>query len=365
MLGIPSEDEEGEGGEGEGEDEDDGEEEGADDEAGETPDLESSTGDAPGQETEDSEMSEVVQPTTIEEPDDPCPAPSEVDDITIHQVPSLANLGQPHLAPPKAEGSPLKNVMVQSPTEPSPLVSPQVASASLSASGYLDVHSRTTMTMDSALDNSTAQAYVTETTVVQEPLARPTDGTNAEEAVSGFRASEALPAASAGEPTDIATPAPDQPQEETGPSQPAITEPIETINPTAETPTDIADIKPDPAAQTASVSNASIEDPPDSPALLPTVAEDEDDGLNLLGSLERELDRQEGMSNTSGGSSEGKVTPTNDDAVPAAAEAVPAAAAASFGGEATAVADDVGDEEENVKAPLEDSGDVAVKDEPA
>lgn len=67
---------------------------------------------------------------------------------------------------------------------------------------------------------------------------------------------------------------------------------------------------PQPEVQTSSAQRSPLE-PPKSPTLLPAVTEDEDDGLNLLGSLERELDRQEMVSSAGSNAGEAeKVTPS-------------------------------------------------------
>lgn len=313
VSGIPSEDEEGDGGEGE---EDEGEEEAGDDEGGETPNVEDANGDAPVQETEDLEMSEAIQPSSFEEPDEPRPAVEEVEELTIPKVrfqpPALANLGQQHTAMPhgssRIEGSPLKNVMVLSPTEPSS----QAANTSFSASSYLDVQSRALST-DPSSDSATGQSSTAETTLsgILPPLR---DHRPSEQAASqGVRA--AAPPAEAPQPTPVEeskpteapSNAPDQPQE-AAELESTVPPATDTSEPAAPAATSVTAAPDEP---TQLVPEVSLQ-PPDSPALLPTVTEDEDDGLNLLGSLERELDRQEGVS--SAGS--GKSTPN-----PAAAEA--------------------------------------------
>ncbi|KAJ4298511.1 hypothetical protein N0V88_003541 [Collariella sp. IMI 366227] len=125
ISGIPSGDEE-EGGE--DEEEEEGEEEGADDAASYTfSNVETSSG-AQDQESEDSEMVEVIQPTSIEDPEQSRPVASDEEVIMPRvrfQPPTLGSL-----AATRVEGSPLKNVMIPSPTEPSPVLSPQTANPS-------------------------------------------------------------------------------------------------------------------------------------------------------------------------------------------------------------------------------------------
>jgi hypothetical protein len=205
------------------------------------------------------------------------------------------------------------------------MISPQAANASFSASSYLDAQSRT-MSMDAA-----HQAYATETTASQgilPPLRAhraPTQATShntaptpppaqapAPRPASAEEASPEAPASAANPPPNPAEPNPEPP------SIPAPTETeTDTPKPQAETAPTTQQQQPEPepeptadAATTTTTETASDPSlqPPDSPALLPTVVtqdEDEDDGLNLLGSLERELDRQEGVSSASAGNGNG------------------------------------------------------------
>ncbi|AEO65064.1 uncharacterized protein THITE_2111648 [Thermothielavioides terrestris NRRL 8126] len=365
--GVPSEDEEGEGGE--GEEEEDGEEEGGDDETGETSVLQSSNGDAPGQEAEDPEMSDAVHPTSAEEPDEPRAAPSEVEDVTIPKPPNIANLAPPPLAPFKLEGSPLKNVMIQSPTEPSPLVSPQAAHASFPTSSSLDVQSRTQSTELGSGDT------VVETGV-QDISTRPMDSAGAageQAAVPGvvaeILAPETSTSAPAGEASQTTAAASNGPQETAGPSQTSLPQTSEPSASSVPVTTEVADPEVvQPVDPPAALPGVSLQ-PPDSPALLPTAAEDEDDGLNLLGSLERELDRQEGMSNASSGS-EAKATPNDhNNMAPATVEGPTAAdtsaeatAPSSTDAPAAAAAPADGDRDAEAPAPAGDGDDASVQD---
>ncbi|KAL2021006.1 hypothetical protein VTK56DRAFT_7780 [Thermocarpiscus australiensis] len=272
VSGMPSEDEEGDGGE--GEEGDDGEEEGGYDEGGETPDFGSTNGEAQGQETEASETSDLIQPISVEEPDQSLHATSEEDVATPKarsQPPSLAPLGPPHNAMAKFEGSPLKNVMIQSPTE-------TAAATSLSTSSYLEVQSRTS-SMEIGSGNTVHQAYASGT--MMQGLSEPAG-----------QGSLFQPAQNPAESTETAWPVEGQ------------AEPGAAVEPVPPPGTETSDsISQAPGAASQQNPDVSLR-PPASPALLPTAAaaaEDEDDGLNLLGSLERELDRQQGMSNASRG----------------------------------------------------------------
>ncbi|KAK4125031.1 hypothetical protein N657DRAFT_670873 [Parathielavia appendiculata] len=305
ISGMPSDDEEGDGGE--GEEDGEGGDEAGDEEADEFPNVEDVNRDAPEREAEDSEMSEAIRPTSVEEPEEPRPAPEEEEVVTIpklrFQPPSLSNLGPPH-ASTRMEGSPLKNVMIQSPTEPPPLFSPQAASTSFSASSYLDVQSRTV-----------SQTYASETTrhgILPSLRDNGAFGRFAsQDRASATRPAEIPPAApsQASQASQIlkATITNDQQQGTSGtPSgNPTATEPAKLAT---EAVAAASQPGPQPIPELPSLQ------PPDSPALLPTVAEDEDDGLNLLGSLERELDRQASASSGGGGRSDGKNTPVQTTA---------------------------------------------------
>ncbi|KAL2136411.1 hypothetical protein VTI74DRAFT_3845 [Chaetomium olivicolor] len=317
ISGIPSDDDdEGEGGE--GEEDEEGEEEGGDDAAGdETSNVETGNSDAQGQETEDAEMSEAIQPTSVEEAEESRPSASDEEVImpkVRFQPPTLGSL-----ASSRIEGSPLKNVMVQSPTEPSPVIS---TNPPFSISGSLEVPS-SAMSMDGS-SNVPSQSFATEATVegVREETATEQVVSQATEAAA--LPAEATPPVPTREMVEVTTTASDQMQE--APEQPSLPPANETSEPPPE------DTR---TARTGEAPEVSLQ-PPDSPALLPTVTEDEDDGLNLLGSLERELDRQEGMSSSAssgGGGEEGKATPNPSTATATAtaegAGTEPAMAAAS------------------------------------
>ncbi|KAK3311394.1 uncharacterized protein B0T15DRAFT_73319 [Chaetomium strumarium] len=321
MSGVPSEDE-GEGGG--GEEGEEGDEEGGVDQAEQTTNIGSADGDGQSEKTEGSEMMEIVPPTSVGEPDDARPAPSE-EDATVTkarvQPPSLTHLGPPHHASSRIEGSPLKNVMLQSPTEANS------TSGSFSSSSYLDVHSRTTSI--SGVLPSLRGNPPPERVVVQYVAAT----------VQQF---EAPPPASSEVKKEPTAEAPDQAQ----------AAPKATVLQTTETST-----TPAPAAAQSGPQPAPDDSlqPPASPPLNPTVTEDEDEGLNLLGSLERELDRQERISNASNGSGEkrtpdGAATTATATATTAAMEVDNAEAASSSTAAADADAQARVKEEEGTEA---------------
>ncbi|KAK0729699.1 hypothetical protein B0H67DRAFT_638287 [Lasiosphaeris hirsuta] len=371
---MPSEDEDGDEGD-DGEDEGDGDE-GGPDEGDETPEVENSSVQNtsaerdPDQdiEMEDSETSEVIRPSSIEEPDDTrSVAPSSEDDITISKPrfqppPGLSGLGPLYLSSPRLEGSPLKNVILQSPTDRSPMISPCITSTttSFSASGYMDTQVQSSMAMDVSVSGGTVTEPFVPETAVETTVKSETDlgeitttatqveyAASVEDTVMGGQ--DDAPETTNNEPLSrldqLANASGEQQQSETPtittseeappaiqqpefPPTPEISEPPPTEQPTAEPtsaeptpPVQQEDIQPPPQVPQVEETLAppeketeALPPPPDSPALLPAATEDEDDGLNLLGSLERELDRQEGMSNASDA-----VTPV-PPAVPAVAE---------------------------------------------
>ncbi|KAK0633592.1 hypothetical protein B0T14DRAFT_74846 [Immersiella caudata] len=316
---VPSDEEDGDEG-------DEGDEEGdepGDDESGQTPDVGSNTQDQDqDQEMGDSESSEVIRPTSIEEPEDtPRAPPSEEEDITIPRsrftppagLGGLGPLHPPtHLASPRIEGSPLKNVIIQSPTDASPMISPKIDSttSSFAASSYME----TTMSMDvSGPMTVVTETFVSETTMstsgaVTEQFTSTTmdftepavqDSVSGE--IEGVGRVEELPATI-----------------EEPPAAPSIANKEESPKPEFPRPTlEISEPQPEPQAATAPTppksepteSQPTVLEPPKSPNLLPTVTADEADGINLLSSLEMELNRQEALSSAAN-SVAGQKTPT-------------------------------------------------------
>lgn len=322
VSGLPSEDEEGEGGE--GEEEEEGDEDAGDDDGAEPSNADEFNGESRGPEIEDSEMAETIKPSSVEEPIEPGPAAEEGEEVTIQkarsQPPSLATLGSSGLS--KIEGSPLKNVMVVSPTDPAPQMSP-TSNASLAASNYLEVQSET-----GSADSAADQAHPSDTTTqgILPPLRDQGIPRHPASQGTGVAAGAAQPAQTsppaAPEKEPEPTTADDAPSHTQITSPPQPTLPITVTKasspaapelasaPTAElareegrqgeTP---ASSDPAPSTHSPTAAGASMAGPPD-----------EEDSLNLLGSLERQLDRQqEGMDGSgSGEDGAGGTGPTDD-----------------------------------------------------
>ncbi|KAL2142443.1 hypothetical protein VTI28DRAFT_1152 [Corynascus sepedonium] len=314
VSGVPSEGEEGEGGE--GEEEEEGDEDAGDDDGAEPSNADEFNGESRGPEIDDSEMAETIKPSSVEEPIELGPAAEEGEEVTIQkarsQPPSLATLGSSGSS--KIEGSPLKNVMVVSPTDPAPKVSP-TRNASLAASNYLEVQSET-KSADSAAD----QAYSSDTTTqgILPPLR--------DQGIPRHPASQgAGVAAGAAQPAETSPPAAPEkePEPTTADDAPSHTQIASPPQPTL--PITVTKAPSPPAPEPASAPTAELageegrqgETPassdPTPSTYSPTAAgasmagpPDEEDSLNLLGSLERELDRQqEGMDGSSSGSGSG------------------------------------------------------------
>lgn len=274
ISGVASDDEEGEPGEGDEEEEGD-EDHGAEEESETTTTkVEGGGTEEHIQEAEDSEMMDVIQPSSVEEPDESRPAVGEVEEVTIPKArftpPSLNNLGVPHSGSAAVGGSPLKNVMTQSPTDPSPTISPSTNTFASSI--------RTEAQQQTA---STSQVHV------PKPTGHGILPSLRESAVS--RPAEYSPPApskpvSVSPPVDQSGPASEPAPTGIPPSVKSASPPVKTEGSPAPPPTTL---EPSTAPPTAS------------PA--PAATADEDDGLNLLGTLERELDRQEGVNGSGSG----------------------------------------------------------------
>ncbi|KAK3396068.1 hypothetical protein B0T20DRAFT_441510 [Sordaria brevicollis] len=364
---IPSDDDDGDDG-------DDGEEEGDADESmaeGDTPVGDASTNQDQDQEMPDAGASDVIRPSLIEEPDEKGASNEE-------DAAARSRLGS-SLAPPtlgslasRLEGSPLKNVMIRSPTEP-PESRSEMPGIGGSFFPSTDVDLVKTEVTSAAKevgteDNSASAVLVSETTVeaappvaeaandttamdidtsVEQQQQQPKESTPSVEAnVEDAGAARELPALRPDASTSVFTPTTSTTAEATkSETTIAATETTSTLAKSPSLPEDsameeIAILEEELSDNTAPTIAESLLQPPDSPALLPTATtEDEDDGLNLLGSLERELDRQEEVSRagsaTSGAGTNG------------------AAAAAVDSEKAT---DDVVDNKENVTASEEKSG---------
>ncbi|KAK0656488.1 hypothetical protein B0T16DRAFT_317159 [Cercophora newfieldiana] len=329
---VPSDDEEGDDG-------DEGDEEGeeGDEEGDRTPDVASSNPQDQDQDQEmgDSESSEVIRPSSIEESEDtPRATISEEEDITIPKSrfapPTvLGPLNPPtHLASPRIEGSPLKNVILQSPTDPSPMISPPIASttASFSGSSYI----ATSMSMD--ISNSgtvVTETFVSGTTTSTggEVTEQFTSATSVDYTKPPFQGDVPGGIAESGRVEELPETV-DEPQ-----ATPVTTNLDETVGekePEVPPPTfEISEPPPEPQAAPASSTPPKSEpaetqsvapSPPKSPNLLPAVTADEADGVNLLSSLEMELNRQEALSSAAS-SVKGQKTPTPP--LPGATETAP------------------------------------------
>ncbi|EGS22755.1 uncharacterized protein CTHT_0012300 [Thermochaetoides thermophila DSM 1495] len=241
VSGVPSDEEE-------GEEDEEVDEEGGDEEGGETPNVGSTNGDVPSQEPEDTEMSDVPQQPSTEEASQPPTSEGEppVQKVVRFQTPSIGT---------KLEGSPLKNVMVASPTEPAApsndSIPPSVAPPSPPSDQAMEV--------DQPDNDKTAP---TATTITETP-----------------------------EPQIKLEQIPSEPLSQPPAEQPALTTQTPSQDAAAAT-------ESEEPPSSASANPADPLKPPASPALLPTVTNDnEDDGLNLLDSLERELNKQEEAAN--------------------------------------------------------------------
>ncbi|KAK4674341.1 hypothetical protein QC763_119680 [Podospora pseudopauciseta] len=288
---IPSDEEDGDEGD---EGDEDGEEEGGDEEAGDeestaTPevgnapsDVEQVTEQAQGQDQDQemlgSDASEVIRPSSIEEPEDeqlPRRATPE-EEVTVSKP--RFQLG-PQFNSPRAEGSPLKNVMVVSPTEP--------ATAPAAAS-YLDIQS-TTVSMDIDLGNTQPNIPLPSSLEISATV-------QTETAITSEISSAPKPSAStspmadqqASVPAESISEALTMPEEQP-PFSAQTTEPVTASEASVslEVPTQI----PEVSLQTsASPTLPTASEPPQAP---------EADSPDLLGSLEAELDREMSLNNRS------------------------------------------------------------------
>ncbi|KAK3954945.1 hypothetical protein QBC32DRAFT_64290 [Pseudoneurospora amorphoporcata] len=322
---IPSDDDDGD---------DEGEEEGDADESmaeGETSGVDNSISQDQDQEMADVGASEVVRPSSIEEPEERGAANEEDTAARSRLGNSLAPPTLGSLVSTRLEGSPLKNVMIRSPTEP-PESRSDVPGVDGSFFPSTDVDIVKTEVTSAAKEvdaegNALSAALLSETVVeAEQSVADAEDAVNdnaamdidtggeqqqqpaesapsAEAKVEDLEAALSLPGLRPDAPTSIFTSA-------TSTTAAATTS--ETTVMATETASALTEVSSVPADATLDKVDVlqeqlpndaapTIVEPllqlPDSPALLPTATtEDEDDGLNLLGSLERELDRQEEVS---------------------------------------------------------------------
>lgn len=347
---IPSDDDDGDDG-------DEGEEEGDADESmaeGETPVGDANINQDQDQEMTDAGASDFIRPSSIEKPENKG-AYNEEDTVARSRLDSslaLPTLGS--LASARLEGSPLKNVMIRSPTEPPESRSdmPGVGGSFFPSTDVDVVKTEVTSAAKEVdtEDNSVSAALISETMVeAVQPVAEVANDTTVMDidtsAEQQQQPTESVPSAEAkvedaGAVLELPGLRPDAPTSaftsttSTTAAAAATTEATLTATETASRLVESSSLPADAAMEEIAVLQEQLSDnaaptiaelllqPPDSPALLPTATtEDEDDGLNLLGSLERELDRQEEVSRA------GSATSGAGTGAAAAAVAAPAVAA--------------------------------------
>ncbi|CCC08809.1 unnamed protein product [Sordaria macrospora k-hell] len=323
---IPSDDDDGDDG-------DEGEEEGDADESmveGETPGVDNSLSQDQDQEMTDAGASEIIRPSSIEEPEEKDASNEEDTAARSRLGSSLAPPTLGSLASTRLEGSPLKHVMIRSPTEPPESRSdvPGV-DGSFFPSTDVDIVKTEVTSVAKEVDaegNSLSAALLSETVVEAEQSAADVGDTAndntamdidtgveqlqqpaesappAEAKVEDLEAALSLPGLRPDAPTSVfasttSTTAAATASETTIATTETASALVESSLP-ADTAMDEVDVLQEQLANDAAPAIVEpLLQPPDSPALLPTATtEDEDDGLNLLGSLERELDRQEEVS---------------------------------------------------------------------
>lgn len=326
---IPSDDDEGDDG-------DEGEEEGDADESmaeGETPGVDNSASQDQDQEMADAGVAEVIRPSSIEEPGEGGTSNEEDTVVRSRLGSSLAPPTLGSLASTRLEGSPLKNVMIRSPTEP-PEGRSDVPGVDGSFFPSADVDLVKTEVTSAAKEvdadgNTLNAALLSETVVVAEQsvvdaandtTAMDIDITaeqpqqSSEPAASTEAKGEdlgdalSLPGLRPDAPTSVFTSTTTTTEAAAAATSGTVimaTETASTLIEPSSVPADVTmdevDVLQEQLINDAAAAPTILEplqlQPPDSPALLPTATtEDEDDGLNLLGSLERELDRQEEVS---------------------------------------------------------------------
>ncbi|KAK3941924.1 hypothetical protein QBC46DRAFT_352786 [Diplogelasinospora grovesii] len=343
---MQSDDEEGDEGEGEGDDDDEEEGEAMDQGDNETPGAENYNDQDEGVDAEmaESESLEAIRPSSVEEPTEyQRRDPSSEEDYTIYKARtshSPAGLGPPHLglhlaSSPRIEGSPLKNVIIQSPTDPSPMASPGLASASASASaqGYVDTYGGSTRSVTMEIESSghaPSQVQITATTTA----------TTVESSTAQYNAQVDRPEGSISMPGSASSAvsrsqAPPALLPEHLNSRPTLTGTGQAIgqqaSPAAAHSDPLSTIEPSEARSIpdhGAVQAPGATDPPTRPSFhvtppqpeeaVMTTLETEDDGpMDMLSSLEHELDRQERLSRDI----EATATPTTSTATPGISDA--------------------------------------------
>lgn len=236
-----------------------------------------------------------------------------------------SSLAQPmHLAAQRHEGSPLKNVVLPSPTEPSPIISPTAQSSR--AAEISEARMSTVAVQETSQSGeATTETFLTETTVAGNATDVPVDLAVDKPSVPSAALSPLLhsshgdldigvaddadvPEAVGGEAHNV--PAEVQPVEPL--PEVAPTEAVEESEPKQKTPSPapaVQEVEAEAAAPLATDALPPTDQENDAPAEQPTTSEPqvspqeksdntpaivagEDDGMDLLGGLERELDRQ-------------------------------------------------------------------------
>ncbi|OIW31186.1 hypothetical protein CONLIGDRAFT_713647 [Coniochaeta ligniaria NRRL 30616] len=260
------------------------------------------------------ERVDIVRPSSIEEPvEDRQSAEAETEVISTQQEPSSSlNLGAPHLgvahlfSPRQHEGSPLKNVILQSPTEPKTMDFPSISTVQEDASGASELRpatqgtSQMTETLQQRSETTAAGLAMVEmsaqtTSVVVE--------SSTEDVTTG-----------SGQP-EHATEAEDLPQSLDRGTGTSVAEDADTSERLEVTHESGGDRQTKSQINTSSFTQQSYQST-STHSLLPSLREPpripnqqslqpmahnqsapEEEGLDLLGGLERELDRQSRTSN--------------------------------------------------------------------
>lgn len=252
------------------------------------------------------ERVEVIRPSSIEEPaEDRQSAEAETEVINTQQQPSSSpNLGAPHLgvphlfSPRQHEGSPLKNVVLQSPTEPKnmdfPIISTveEVAGGESEAGLATEGTSQVTETVQQRNETTAAGLAMVE-------MAAQTRSVAAEPSTNDATTGNGQPA-HATEANDL-PPNPDSGRNTSVVEDTETSERLEVTNePGSDRQTKIPVTTSSFTQQTYQSTSThsllpSLREPPKIPpqSLQPmNQPAPEEEGLDLLGGLERELDRQ-------------------------------------------------------------------------
>lgn len=253
------------------------------------------------------ERVDVIRPSSIEEPaDDRQSAEAETEVLNTQQQPSSSpNFGAPHLgvphlfSPRQHEGSPLKNVVLQSPTEPKNMDFPNISTVQEEAGGESEARlategtSQVTETVQQRNETTAAGLAMVE-------MAAQTTSAVAEPSTNDATTGNGQPE-HATEANDL----PPNPDSGTNTSVVEETETSEMLEVTHESGSDRQTKTPvitssftQQTYQSTSTHSLlpSLREPPKVPNPQPlqpmSQVAPEEEGLDLLGGLERELDRQ-------------------------------------------------------------------------